>query len=51
MNILLKYKRVRIMNHEVDEFVKYCNEHEVYPQGGAYFENSSGQIAGQFFYL
>lgn len=51
MNSLLANKSVSIDSNEIEEFVTYCNDHEVYPSGGAYAMNESGVITGQYFYL
>lgn len=52
MNELLTAKLVQIANNEIEDFVSYCNEHEVYPQGGAYtMDKKSGKVTAQYFYI
>lgn len=51
MNSLLANKSVNIDSNEIEEFVTYCNDHEVYPSGGAYCTDTTGKITGQYFYL
>ena len=40
---LKRFKRTSIRFEYVLEFVQYCNDHEIYPSGGALSENGEYQ--------
>lgn len=52
LNCLRGNNVIDVNSYDIEEFMCYCKEHGVSPQGGAFIcSHDDGRVLGQFFYL